>query len=367
MSESTSRSRGVRSVSRRDRSSGTKDGGAANVAIDMHVGRRTSAKLVASGGNAGTDQRVASVECNMSDQWPEPATCDFRFSLQNRYAGERLLDGLTTLHVSNRAVTLSGRATLSGKDMSKEDFVAAREQAIRSAFANFLDVHDLPCADDLVILDMEPEKCAPRHLGDFKDAELAELVRAYKLRIHIARQELQDRQIPRLQLGLYQVIVPDGRGRNSPSFQRRMTGYRQAGCLGMYDELDFICPVLYHRFGVADADPATIRQWVARSTRQAIEGSLELTRSDGGRIPLVPILSFWVLNGGSSSDRCATLPDAVALQIEELQRSIGIAAILFWSGWQTKHEMETAKDPVEAIHLIRFMEQTGSLPWPGCP
>ena len=29
--------------------------------------------------------------------------------------------------------------------------------------------------------------------------------------------------------------------------------------------------------------------------------------------------------------------------------------------------MKTAKDPVEAINLIEFMEQTGSLPWPGCP
>ena len=303
----------------------------------------------------------------MNDQWPQPATCDFRFSLQNRYAGERLLDGLTALHVSNRAVTLSGRATLSGKGMSKEDFVAAREQAIRSAFANFLDVHDLPCADDLVILDVEPEKCAPRHLGDFQDAELAELVRAYKLRIHIARQLLQESHVPRLRLGLYQVIVPDGKGRDSRGFQRRMAGYRQAGCLGMYDELDFICPVLYHRFGVADTDPATVRQWVARSTRQAIEGSPELRRSDGGRIPLVPIVSFWVFNGRSSSNRSATLPDAVALQLDGVQRSIGISAVLFWSGWQTRLEMKTAKDPVEAINLIEFMEQTGSLPWPGCP
>ena len=296
-----------------------------------------------------------------------PATCDFRFSLQNRYAGQRLLDGLATLHVSNRAVTLSGRATRSGTGMSREEFIATDAAAIRTAFTNFLDVHDLPRADDLVILDMEPEKCAPRHLGDFEGTELAELITAYRRRIHIARQVLQEQEIPRLRLGLYQVIVPDGKGRNSPGFRRRMTGYRQAGCQGMYDELDFICPVLYHRFGIADADPATVRRWVARSTRQAIDGSLELARSDGGRIPLVPIVSFWVFNGGSSNNRRATLPDAVALQLDAVQRSIGIAAVLFWSGWQTKHEMETAEDPVEGIDLIEFMEQVGSLPWPGCP
>ena len=253
----------------------------------------------------------------MSDQWPEPATCDFRFSLQNRYAGERLLDGLTALHVSNRAVTLSGRATLSGKGMSKEEFVAARERAIRTAFANFLDVHDLPSADDLVILDMEPEKYAP---APSRRLHRTRSWPSWSARTSCAStspgRSCRSRSVPRLQLGLYQVIVPDGRGRDSPGLPAPMAGYRQAGCLGMYDELDFICPVLYHRFGVADADPATVRQWVARSTRQAIEGSLELTRSDGGRIPLVPILSFWVFNGGSSSNRSATLPDAVALQID---------------------------------------------------
>ncbi len=303
----------------------------------------------------------------VDDGLPGSATCDFRFSLQNRYAGKRLLDGLTMLHVSNRAVTLSGRATLSGQGVSREEFVATRPAAIRGAFSNFLAVHHLPRADDLVILDMEPEKCAPRHLGDFEGAELASLIRAYRERIHIARQELQATQVPRLRLGLYQVIVPDGKGRDSSGFQRRMTGYREAGHQGMYDELEFLCPVLFHRFGIADDDTATVQQWISRSTRQALEGSLELTRSDGGRIPMVPTISFWVFNGGSSSNRDATLPDAVALQLEAVQRSIGIAAILFWSGWQTTQEMETAREPVEAINLVAFLEQVGSLPWPGCP
>ena len=182
----------------------------------------------------------------------------------------------------------------------------------------------------------------PGHLGDFEGAELASLIHAYRERIHIARQEVPATQVPRLRLGLYQVIVPDGKGRDSSGFQRRMTGYREAGHQGMYDELEFLCPVLFHRFGIADDDTATVQQWISRSTRQALEGSLELTRSDGGRIPMVPTIGFWVFNGGSSSNRDATLPDAVDLQLEAVQRSIGIAAILFWSGWQTTQEMETA-------------------------
>jgi hypothetical protein len=43
------------------------------------------------------------------------ATCDIRFSLQNRYAEDSLVNLLTGLGISNRAVTISGRAAGSGR------------------------------------------------------------------------------------------------------------------------------------------------------------------------------------------------------------------------------------------------------------
>jgi hypothetical protein len=294
------------------------------------------------------------------------ATCDIRFSLQNRYAKNSLVNALAKLGVSNGAVTISGRATRSEREISEGDFVGATTEEIRTRLVEFLKKQELPRANDLVIFDMEPQGFAPRQLGEFEGKQQQRLIAAYRRRIRVARQVLQETKLPGLRIGLYQVIVPDGKGRLSEGFARGLCGFLAAGKQGMYDELDFICPVLYQRFGSADAGAATLREWIAAASRQGIEGSLALTRKNGDRIPLVPILSFWVLNGGSDSNRSAVPPESVTRQLQIVQRADGVEAILFWSGWQTKKEMQTAEDPVEPIEISDFLLSVGSLPWPGC-
>jgi hypothetical protein len=297
------------------------------------------------------------------------ATCDFRFSLQDDYAGVGLVDDLAELGISNQAVTVSGRATMAEKEIDRQDFIGAGTDEIRTRLKRYLERHE-PRAGDLAILDMEPEGFAPRHLGEFADEKplLRDLIAAYRRRIRVARQELRKTRKPGLKLGLYQVIVPDGKGRQSEEFTRRMRGYVEAGEQGMYDQLDFICPVLYQRFDSGDASPETLRKWLAASTRQAIEGSLTLTRRNGSRIPLVPILSFWVFNKRPPDDpvRPAVAPESLARQLEIVQDAVGIEAILFWSAWQTPQEMQSAKKPVEPIDIPAFLDSVGSLPWPGC-
>jgi hypothetical protein len=54
------------------------------------------------------------------------ATCDFRFSLQNRHADDTFVDELAEFGISNRAVTISGRATMSEKGISRADFIDAK-------------------------------------------------------------------------------------------------------------------------------------------------------------------------------------------------------------------------------------------------
>jgi hypothetical protein len=296
------------------------------------------------------------------------ATCDIRFSLQNRYASDDLVHALDQRGVSNSAVTISGRALRSEKDISIERFLAADVESIRTRFVRFLEANRLPRPGDLVILDLEPQGFAPRALGKFveRKKELRELVAAYRLRIRVARQELRRRKLPGLQLGLYQVIVPDGQGLPSDEFEQRMCGYREAGRLGMYDGLDFTCPVLYQRFGPLDAGAKRLRQWLEASTRQALDQSLTLTRRNGERIPLIPILSFWVFNGKSENDRDPVTPASIALQLRLVQDSAGIKAILFWSGSETESEMRRAKEPVEPIDIVELLDNTGALPWPGC-
>jgi hypothetical protein len=293
-------------------------------------------------------------------------TCDLRFSLQNRYVGDRLAVDLDRSRISSRSVTVSGVALRAGKTVTLEEFVGADVPALRASFTRFLARHELPRAEDLVVLDLEPSDVAPRHLGTFSGREQRDHIAAYRRRVRVARQVLREAGLPGLRLALYQVIVPDGRGEPTEAFEERMRGYSTAGEQGMYDDLDAICPVLYQRFGPDDADDATLRRWVDAAARQALVGSLSLRRRDGTPIPLAPILSFWVFNGRSRNNRQAVTPESVARQLGVVQQSAGVATIVFWSGWQTRAEMETADEPVEPIGLGGFLDGTAALPWPGC-
>jgi hypothetical protein len=96
------------------------------------------------------------------------ATCDFRFSLQDDYAGVSLVDDLAELGISNRAVTISGRATMSEKEIERPDFIGAGTDEIGARLKRYLESHE-PRAGDLVILDMEPQAIAPLHLGEFAE------------------------------------------------------------------------------------------------------------------------------------------------------------------------------------------------------
>jgi hypothetical protein len=296
------------------------------------------------------------------------ATCDFRFSLQNRHADDTFVDELAEFGISNRAVTISGRATMSEKGISRADFIDAKAREIRTKLEGFLDKHYLPRDNDLVILDMEPKDFAPRRLGEFEDDKKLQraLIAAYVRRIRVAREVLRQTKRRGLKLGLYQVIVPDGKGRSTCEFEQSMRGYREAGEQGMYDQLNVICPVLYQRFGSDDAKPETLRKWLAAATKQGIDASLTLTRRNRSVLPLAPLLSFWVFNGNSHNNRYAVRPERLARQLRIVQAAVRIEAIVFWSGWQTPEEMTKAKKPVEEIVIADFLDSVGSLPWPGC-
>jgi hypothetical protein len=56
----------------------------------------------------------------------------------------------------------------------------------------------------------------------------------------------------------------------------------------------------------------------------------------------------------------------VALQLEIVRQAVGVAAVVFWSGWQTKQEMKSAPKPVEPIDIYNSLCSVGSLPWPQC-
>ena len=317
----------------------------------------------------------------MSDSvqsWLQPAlsvmlgdrgTCDIRFSLQGAYVSDDLADDLRLLGIDDTVVTINGSALDAPKEIEEADFADVSDAAlarIRNRFTAYLERGELPRGStDLFILDIEGA-VAPAHIGglDGKDA----VIEGYKARIREARAVLRTRNLPDVKLGLYQVIVPDGRGRVTDGFRLRMSGYDYAGWRGMYDELDYICPVLYQRFGPDDGDAEQVQGWIDTATRQAIDSSLTLTRSNGAVIcPLCPILTFWVANSPDNSQNAsdAVSPESMLWQLRTLRRyrAREVAIIVLWAG---REDTEGSVKPREPVDFPDFLHSVGELPPPGC-
>jgi hypothetical protein len=303
----------------------------------------------------------------------ERGTCDLRFSLQGTYASGDLAMDLGALGVANTVVTAHGSALKAGKNVTESEFVKVSDDeiaVIRESFENYLDGRSLPHRPtDLIILDMEPAECSPRHIGSFEtdSQRQADLIRGYRRRIGAARAVLLDKDMPDIKLGMYQVIVPDGQGRLTDGFRERMRGYCQAGHTGMYDELDYLCPVLYQRFGPDDGTEEEVHGWIDAATHQGIDSSLKLTRSDGGVIPLCPLLTFWVANSSEASQNAsdAVSPESILRQLRILRRyrAREVEIIVLWAG---SGDIEDANKPREPVDFRDFLQRVGELPPPGC-
>jgi hypothetical protein len=149
-----------------------------------------------------------------------------------------------------------------------------------------------------IIIDIE--KPHPSNIGQYPGA-----VDAYKTRVRAARAAF-----PRAKLGLYGTLVPDERGDpNDPKYEARRIALVKAGFNGLYDDLDYLVPVLYPRFGcddpagaVCDPDAPVPRPWCDRAfdkieeyTELGVYGSRSLTPN----LPLLPLITFRVHNGNS--------------------------------------------------------------------
>ena len=309
--------------------------------------------------------------------WLEPAlsvmmgergTCDIRFSLQGAYASDELATDLRAFGIENTVVTTHGFALNAAKDTPESAFVDTSADAvaeIRNRFTRYLERRALPRPSDLIILDMEPEGFSPRDIGSLADRERRDaVIGGYRQRIRTARAVLLDRNMPDVKLGMYQVIVPDGKGRPTDAFGARMGGYDDAGRRGMYDELDYLCPVLYQRFGPGDGTDGEVRGWIDASTRQGIDSSLTLTRSDGRVIPLCPLLTFWVANSPDATNNAwkAVSPELMLRQLRTLRRyrPREVEIIVLWAG------SESVDEPREPVDFRDFPQSVGELPPPGC-
>lgn len=302
----------------------------------------------------------------------ERGTCDIRFSLQGKYVSPGLADALRPLGIANTVATINGSALAAPNTVTEEEFTDRSDAAlaeIRNRFTNYVEAEDrrlLRGGADLFILDIEGMVSPVQiGLGDLVDPDA--VILGYIERIRIAREVLLEHDAPEVKLGLYQVIVPDGKGEVTDKFGDSMDGYRLAGQNGMYDQLDYICPVLYQRFGLADGKAEKVLRWIDASTRQGIDSSLTLTRSNGSPIPLCPILGFWVANRPPEDDTALPkiLPEFMLWQLRTLRRyrAREVAIIVLWAGAEVTN---VGPKPREQVDYPEFLNLVGELPPPGC-
>ena len=307
-------------------------------------------------------------------------TCDLRFTLQGRYPS--VVD-LSAFGIQNTAVTIHGSALLAGKGITEDEFIkTVKEEVIAGALNSYLAKRALtPRRNDLVVLDLEPsypdpndpEKSinfSPSQLGEYNPLMRDQLIQAYIRRLSVARKVLR-RKWPSVKLALYGVIVPDGKGIENDRLEKRMQGYRRAGELGMYDYTEYVVPVLYNRFGRRDVplpngefDLAKLHSWIGRATLQAITFSQQLTRRNGSKLPLAPILTFWVSNGNSADNNRLILPETLSLQLRSLQAFCSVEIIVFWSGAETRQEMR--EGGYESFEFNDFLGRVEGLPPTRC-
>lgn len=189
-----------------------------------------------------------------------------------------------------------------------------------------------PNGTETIILDIESPH--PQNLYTYSSADQAAIVAAYKVRIAAARSKF-----PNARLGLYGTLNPDPQGRATNAvYLARHDALVLAGQEGLFDQLGVLVPVLYIRFGCADAGPCDAA-WptLTAYTQLGIDGSRDLAA-----LPLLPYMSFSVLNGNSLFkdvvllDLALTDPLAATLgsQLATLQNA-SVAEAVLWNGYNT--------------------------------
>jgi hypothetical protein len=192
-------------------------------------------------------------------------------------------------------ITLGGSVFRSIGDRGIPDleaFLNVERTDVEDQIQRFLDQHPDVSSLTKALVVMDIEKPFPSGFHRHPPRTRARLVRAFATRAEAAR-----RKLPNAKLGFYGTLVPDARGReNDQEYVARKRALVKAGECGMFDDVDFVVPVVYPRFGPTDG-----AAWNTYEpyTRLAIEGSRELRRSDGGSLPVVPLLTVSIANGNS--------------------------------------------------------------------
>ena len=276
---------------------------------------------------------------------PWPTTCEVHLVQQG---GVSSLD-LTGTGLRVGSISVNGSSVKSGKSHDIDAFLGFTKEEITETFASWVAKHDELTDDMIIILDME-HPIHPKELHEYLENPtlFTAIIEAYRLRIKVAREVL-----PNNPIALYGTVVPHGQGSES-GFSDSRLGYVAAGEHGLYDDLDYLVPVIYHRFGPSDLN---FENRLNDMTHQALKEAAALRRRDGSAIPLFPLLSLQIWNSKSNHSGEAPLPIHVDAIIEDLLLYPEVALFGFWTANDTSSPMDDIPAYFEAVSL---------LPVPGC-
>ncbi|GIW42179.1 MAG: hypothetical protein KatS3mg076_2756 [Candidatus Binatia bacterium] len=271
---------------------------------------------------------------------PPGQLADFRLVLQGEYVPSEDAAQLESLCVTNRAWAanslwlLCSNAALGDENSTERELIEAfiatgDEEEDEAALGQRLDTSIQlastrgfdPNTTDFVLLNCE-EPVHPRKWGAILNQQYPDLEAAYYAalarRIRVARSRL-----PNALLALGPTIRADPDGVLDEQLEVRMTGYRNAGAAGVYDELDCLEPRVY-----LEEDTSGGYATTRAMTTLALELSSTLTKTTGETLPLCVLSS--VRLGGNSS----VAPAAQALaQIDAVREFASQAANVLFLGW----------------------------------
>ena len=253
------------------------------------------------------------------------SSCDFQYSRQGQYAE----NDYSVVGIQNEIITIHGSGVLAGRDTSIDEFLAYTEDEIRNRFETYLRVRPWLSREtqDIMLIDIEGAYGA-RYIGNYEfdtTYSQADIIDAYKRRIRIVREKL-----PNAKLALYDTISPDPLGRESdPQFIISMRGYRHAAELGMFDELDYLSPLLYQRFGPDDSSQRY--NSIEAYTRLGVEASRTIKKTNGASIPLMPLLNPNVVNGNSANHHDLVLEKDIRNQVRVIEEYPEVDVVAIWS------------------------------------
>jgi hypothetical protein len=213
-----------------------------------------------------------------------------------------------------------------------EAFVKVKRSEVEDRIQRFLDAHPDVSALTKGRVVMDIEKPFPSGFHRQPPRMRARLARAFATRAEAAR-----RKFPNAKLGFYATLLPDSRGRDTAEYLARIEALVKAGERGMFEEIDFLVPVIYPRFGPTDRADA----WGSYEpyTRKAIEGSRKIRKSDGSSLPVLPFLTVSVSNKNSKHHNqiLLDLPTADPLDVTlgvqlDVLLALRVRTAVFWVG-----------------------------------